>query len=192
MHFNHTNIIFYANRPFFKGEDIINEEVVFLTYEIKKSRVEWMNEVLINNWNSIVNEDDLVYHLGDFCFKGTRGVSKQLENKLNGDIVHIKGNHDGNNGVKTYINSAFMEFGGKSIYAVHIPPRNIDEIPSGIDFVICGHVHDEWKHKVINEIPIINVGTDVWDYKPVSTNSLLKYYELIKNGIVNENGVKIK
>lgn len=46
-HFNHSNIIKYTNRPF---NDIIE-----------------MNNTVINNWNSIIKEDDIVYHLGDFA-----------------------------------------------------------------------------------------------------------------------------
>ena len=78
-HFGHANIIKYTNRPF-------------------KDSVE-MDETIIKNWNEKVGKDDLIYHLGDFCF-GSR--DKQIANlvfgslirRLNGLIVFIKGNHD--------------------------------------------------------------------------------------------------
>jgi calcineurin-like phosphoesterase family protein len=194
LHLNHGNIIIYTNRPFIKKGDLIDgniyfpskdgkdyeREKVWKTKHIKKERVEWMNETLIKNWNDIVNKDDVVYHLGDFCFKGTRGIAKELEDSLNGTIVHIKGNHDSNNGVKTILSKAILEFGGKVVLAQHKPPHISKEIPEWVDFVLCGHVHDNWKSTEIDEIPIINVGVDVWDYKPVSVNSLLKYYNKIK------------
>ncbi len=44
-HFNHKNIIKYCNRPFEDSKE--------------------MNEYIINRWNSIVSENDIVYHLGD-------------------------------------------------------------------------------------------------------------------------------
>ncbi len=31
-----------------------------------------MDEFLVRAWNDAVNPDDVVYHLGDFCFQTTR------------------------------------------------------------------------------------------------------------------------
>lgn len=42
-----------------------------------------MNETIINNWNSIVKKDDIVYHLGDFCLSSDNEI-KNIFNKLNG------------------------------------------------------------------------------------------------------------
>jgi calcineurin-like phosphoesterase family protein len=64
-HFGHTNILKYCGRPF--------------------SSIEEMDETLINNWNNKVNQDDTVYHLGDFSFKDP-GVYKKTfkwENNTN-------------------------------------------------------------------------------------------------------------
>lgn len=73
-HFNHSNIIKYCNRPF--------------------SDVNEMNNTLIDNWNKIVNKNDLVIHLGDFSFGKTIASIKKIRDKLNGDIILILGNHD--------------------------------------------------------------------------------------------------
>jgi calcineurin-like phosphoesterase family protein len=140
-----------------------------------------MNETIVANHNKIVSEDDLLYHLGDFCFKGTNNA-KNWENRLNGDIVHIKGNHDANNSTKTCIISAIMEFGNLTILAQHHPPASADDIPDGIDMVICGHVHDHYLYKILkdNPIPIINVGLDVHNFQPIGIDSLIKLYNKIK------------
>lgn len=47
-HFWHENIIKFCNRPF--------------------SSVEEMNDTIIENWNKVVGENDIVFHLGDFVF----------------------------------------------------------------------------------------------------------------------------
>lgn len=41
-HFNHENIIKYCDRPFSNAKE--------------------MNEYIIQKWNSVVKEDDIVYH----------------------------------------------------------------------------------------------------------------------------------
>ena len=48
LHFGHKNIIRFDNRPF--------------------TSVEEMDETLICNWNKKVNNDDLVYILGDISW----------------------------------------------------------------------------------------------------------------------------
>lgn len=69
-HLGHDNIIKYCDRPF--------------------SSVEEMDEIIIKNWNSVVSKTDTVYHLGDFSFRDPLIYLK----RLNGNIVHIEGNHD--------------------------------------------------------------------------------------------------
>lgn len=71
-HFGHANIIKYCNRPF--------------------KDVDEMDNTLIENWNRIVKPNDLVYHLGDFLFKGKK--ANELLSVLNGEVVLIVGNHD--------------------------------------------------------------------------------------------------
>lgn len=161
-HFSHNNIRIYSNRPFKTVDD--------------------MNNAIIKRWNNKVRFDDLVYHLGDFAFKGKSNAEK-FENLLNGKIVHIRGNHDMNNGIKSYIDECIMEFGGKVVHISHKPP----EIYLDCDFALCGHIHDKWKFKILKgrkgkQLIIINVGVDVWDFTPVSVESILKLYNKLKKG----------
>ena len=72
-HFSHKNIVDFENRPF--------------------NDVEEMDEALISAWNDAVGKTDTVYHLGDFCFGGKKRWRTILD-RLKGDIVLIKGNHD--------------------------------------------------------------------------------------------------
>jgi calcineurin-like phosphoesterase family protein len=69
-HFNHANIIKYCNRPF--------------------TDVEHMNNMLRQNWNSVVQPQDHVYHLGDVGNK----LTVELIKSLNGKKRLIVGNHD--------------------------------------------------------------------------------------------------
>ena len=67
-HFYHGNIIRFCNRPF--------------------KDVEVMNETIISNWNNTVRQDDIVFHLGDFCLGGSAEWTKILD-RLNGKIYLI-------------------------------------------------------------------------------------------------------
>lgn len=78
-HFDHENIIKYNNRPF--------------------SSCKQMEEILINNINSMVSEKDDLYHLGDFCFhssgkKWETEVVKVLDKIKCKNVYLICGNHD--------------------------------------------------------------------------------------------------
>lgn len=60
------------------------------------STVEEMNEYLIQQWNSVVSDEDTVYHLGDFTFK--QGLKRdeiiKIGEQLKGHKILILGNHD--------------------------------------------------------------------------------------------------
>jgi len=71
LHLSHFNIIKYCDRPFKDASE--------------------MNEIMINNHNSVVSPGDEVYFLGDFCFD--KNPEKHLL-RLNGNWAFIMGNHD--------------------------------------------------------------------------------------------------
>lgn len=75
LHFGHKNIMKFCpkTRPFHS--------------------VNQMNNALIEHWNSLVQPDDVVFHLGDFSFLGGEATRTILD-CLNGTIVFILGNHD--------------------------------------------------------------------------------------------------
>ena len=164
LHLGHGNIISYTNRPF--------------------RDVEHMNKTLIHNWNERVKPEDIVYHLGDFCFRGgvEGGLSRASfwESQLNGKIIHIRGNHDGNNGVKTVITHLMAEFADKVMLMQHIPPMHPAEIPAFADVVLCGHVHDLWKTKDIGDFSLINVGVDQWNFYPMRLIEIVTYFDSLK------------
>ncbi|HRZ18474.1 MAG TPA: metallophosphoesterase [Methanofastidiosum sp.] len=172
LHLGHANIIKYCNRPF-KDEDD-------------------MNKKLITNWNQRVKPEDIVYHIGDFCFRGGaeggKTKAQMWEEKLNGKIIHIRGNHDVNNGAKSLITQAILEFGDLQVFATHVPPTMKLEVPEFCDFVICGHIHNQWKYKHYKDnldlitVPIINVGVDVWKFIPIALDELIVFYQQVIRG----------
>ena len=159
-HFNHIDIIKLANRPF--------------------KDVKSMNVKIIKNINEMCKPNDVLYHLGDFKFlksKQSDVVNKFPEQEISCQIVHIAGNHDGNNGVRG-LSSGVLEIGGYTFLLIHKPPVSPLSVDKNIDCILCGHVHNNWKVKsfcgVEKTIPMINVGVDVMEFRPVKLKKILK------------------
>jgi len=150
-HFNHFNIISYCGRPF--------------------KSLEHMNQELIRRWNSKVDEGDKVLYLGDFTF----GNPDEFIEQLNGDIVFIKGSHDGK--IRTILRSCVINYGGIDFYCSHEPVAKFK-------FNLCGHVHEKWKIKRVGPRVIVNVGVDQWGFYPVGIHEVLEF--------LSQEGVKIE
>lgn len=123
-HFWHSNIIRYCNRPW--------------------SDVESMNKALIENWNSVVGENDKVIHLGDFCF-GNKTKAESIIKQLHGKIDLVMGNHDRLK-IQDYYNMGFHRVYDRPIVShnffilSHAPLQWIKE--GDVYANIFGHVHD--------------------------------------------------
>jgi calcineurin-like phosphoesterase family protein len=143
-----------------------------------------MQEAIWKNHNGIVTPDDTVYFLGDLTMESPSCRQKldPLLSKLNGELIMILGNHDRimpytlvEMGFSSVHTSLVIEIEGKKIFLCHDPavvqPGNI---PSDIDLVLCGHVHTLWRKIDIPVATIINVGVDVWEFKPVSYQQILE------------------
>lgn len=124
-HFEHKNIIKYENRP----EDF--------------------DSMIVNNWNLIINDEDLTIHLGDFCLSANSRW-KHYTNILRGRKVLIRGNHDAKSFQKLlelgfdFVCDGFIwNIYGKTILFTHEP--KID-LPYWVDLNIHGHQHSNGKY----------------------------------------------
>jgi len=146
-----------------------------------------MNEVIITNWNNRVKPEDIVFHNGDFCFKNSAGgkagegmLHKAIyyTNKLNGSIIFTKGNHDRNNSVKTIIDKIVIKYGPHYINITHVP----EHYDSNFSINFVGHIHEKWKFKRLyipeydRYIDLINIGVDVWQFRPVTFEEIYNGY----------------
>ena len=159
-HLGHTNIIKYCNRPF--------------------KSVEEMDDTIINNWNKVVDKDDIVYHLGDFCF--TKGDNNQQLNqfnnyfyRLNGKIIFIKGNHD--NFTWQHRNIFFASY--NSYHEIDIQSQKITLCHCAMNvwnrshrgaWHLYGHSHGSLPDNK-NSLSI-DVGVDCHNFKPIDVNNI--------------------
>ena len=74
-HFGDERILRYENRPF--------------------SSVEEMDKAISENWNQVVGEEDMVFHLGDVSSYDPER-NKEILSSLHGKKILVMGNHDQN------------------------------------------------------------------------------------------------
>jgi calcineurin-like phosphoesterase family protein len=175
-HYFHRSVIGYCKRPFAD----VNE----------------MNEALIKNWNDRVRKQDTVYVLGDFSF-GNKANTKAVLARLKGRKILIAGNHDSaphkmlELGFDEVHENKIVQIGNIKVFVSHFPfyPTLWDKfkawlkgykldtrylhkriVDDGETWLLHGHVHTAWKQRG----RMLNVGVDVWGYKPVSHEKILQ------------------
>lgn len=147
LHFGHDACIEYCNRPF------------------KNASV--MDRQLIKNWNSVVEDEDTVYVVGDFTLKAPihKNYIENIVSKLKGSKHLILGNHDRLKPFD-YVNDIgfFSVHTSLEVYGYIL---NHDPAVACMDFkrtFLCGHVHNLFR----TQKNVINVGVDVCNFKPIS------------------------
>lgn len=174
-HWGHGNIINIANRPF----NDVNE----------------MNQYMIDQWNSVVGENDEVYYLGDLMYRmNPKHFVKYILSKLNGKKYLIPGNHD-----KRYMKHYIEHF--EWINEIEYLTHSVNN--ETYNFVLFhypiiswdgmfrnhihlhGHTHnnsieDKMNYNIIGHI--LNVNCEFNDYKPLSINDII---ERFKNKKIN-------
>jgi len=157
-HLFHGAILRYCNRPF--------------------TNVKEMHDALIWRYNQYVGKNDTCYFVGDFAMLRKDQVNKlfPILAQLNGNKILVLGNHDEGKpftyeklGFDIVSTACFLPHFPDYV-AVHDPAKSIvDETK----YFICGHVHQVFL-KIKN---ILNVGVDVWNYYPVSFETVRTYFE---------------
>ena len=174
LHLGHSNIIEYSSRPFADAAE--------------------MDATLIRRWNELVEPGDDVWVLGDFAMGKIRDTLPRAA-QLRGTKHLLTGNHDrcwdghgarAQEWAERYVEAGFDEIhhgtielaiGDTDVLACHFPyegdshdyDRYIERRP--VDrgqWLLHGHVHERWQQRG----RMINVGVDVWDYRPVSEAQL--------------------
>ena len=179
LHIGHKNVLKFDGRPF--------------------ADVDEMHIEMIKRWNEVVDDDDIVYYLGDLAFARDE-LTKWFIYSLKGKINFILGNHDK---MKDIIK--FGRWENIHEYGTEINVKDEDTIGSrgsnGYQRIIMshypilswnkshygswhlhGHCHgsliksnqDYYKRKVMD------VGCNVIDYTPIS-------YEKVKGIMVKKN-----
>jgi len=175
-HFGHENVIKFDGRPFVDIND--------------------MNTTMRDNWNEVVDKDDVVYILGDFMWK-FKDTDYKFVKSLNGRKRLIKGNHD-----KATHSSKFKRLfeqitdyekvvdGDITVILCHYPIIAYDGSFRGRNVHLYGHVHTTDEGIMVETFKTLyrdkdhpmrmyNVGCMMpWmDYRPRTLEEILDYHE---------------
>lgn len=159
-HFGHSNILKFTD-----GDGKLIRGSFFKT-------IEEHDAFIIKQWNDVVRDNDIVYHLGDVYFGKYRG---QLDT-LKGRKRLILGNHDdGKDQVlqrvfqKISCSRMFPEFGAM---LSHIPLHISQQSSTGIAkwwINIHGHIHQQTPPSLSHR----NVSVEATAYRPVDITNLV-------------------
>jgi len=151
QHFGHHGIIRHSNRPWTDAAQ--------------------MNEAIIENYNNLVGDSDIVYMLGDFAWKGM----EDLVWRLNGRIHYIRGNHDKKRMDKPEVAARFdsiqnyleVRMHGKHLVLFHYPIIDWSGRYRG-SWHLYGHTHGT--HKQYSGS--LEVSVDCCGYRPIEFSEL--------------------
>jgi calcineurin-like phosphoesterase family protein len=184
-HYGHTNICRATTK--WTGADNMTRNFKSL---------EHMNDAIADNINEIVNENDILIHLGDFSFGGFDNIS-EFRNRIVCKNIHlVLGNHDHHiernkeniqelfTSVNHYINLDIRrpssirkgEMDKFKFVLMHFPIASWDGMNDGV-MHLHGHVHLP-KHQRIAGGRAMDVGVDGNDMYPLGMFEVLN---LLKN-----------
>jgi calcineurin-like phosphoesterase family protein len=142
-HFSHKNICRgVTNWRLPNGEIPVGQTRDFTT-------IEKMNTSIVNNINSVVGQDDILIHLGDWSFGGfeqirefwDRLICKNIHLILGNHDHHIDRNRDGSQGLfQSVSHYNTVEIGDYKFQLMHYPISSWDGLNKGV-MHLHGHCH---------------------------------------------------
>lgn len=155
--------------------------------------LEEMENEIVKRWNSKVNENDIVYVLGDIAEDGYKRAVEVLRG-LKGHKHLIIGNHDlamldliKESAVFESIEFIeLIEDNGRKVCLCHYPLTDWMEFSRG-GYHVYGHIHNKTEKNDIAYAQMkqyfkgklaFNAGVDVTNYEPVTLDEMIKLKEV--------------
>jgi calcineurin-like phosphoesterase family protein len=146
-----------------------------------------MNTVIIKNINDKVQENDILYHLGDWSFGGFHSI-KEFRDQINCRNIHlILGNHDvhitkNKDNVSSLFSSvsSYKEvvIGGNTIILSHYPMMVWNGHYHG-SWMLFGHCHGSLDSKYLGGRKMMDVGIDTHpEFRPYHLDEIRKIMDV--------------
>jgi calcineurin-like phosphoesterase family protein len=186
-HLGHGNILKYCNRPF------LNEQERRLLaghqdFRVSRESIRLMDDTILDQINALVGAEDVLWHLGDFCF-GEFEDARRYRERIRCRTVHLVwGNHD-----KPWLRPLFADcheqtritVEGQSVFLNHYPMLSWHGSHKGT-WLLFGHVHgrlgkDPLHRAIYERTLMLDVGVDGWGpgaehtFRPWSMQEIAEY-----------------
>lgn len=159
-HLGHGNIIKFCDRPFMSDEEKVMADLVkrgtipSKEFRISHETVQTMNQTILDNTNAVVQKDDTLVILGDFCSlpkTGRESVIADYRKRINcRNVILIYGNHDARLECKNVFDKCYDQYlfnvDGQHVFCSHYPSRSWDRAFYGA-YMLYGHVHDMYRNE---------------------------------------------
>ena len=142
-----------------------------------------MNEAMVARWNETVGPEDDIWHLGDFAIRQPAAVVRDLLARLNGTKHLVVGNNDpptttDERGWASVSPYAEITLEGCLLVLCHYPFRRWRRMDKG-SLNLHGHSHGR-----LEPVPRqVDVGVDVWHFRPVSLIEIRRRPRAAKSGL---------
>ena len=143
------------NNIYFSSDTHFGHDRDFLKGPRGFALIEEMNEAIIERFNSVVDNDDDLYLLGD-CVLGDTEAGLQCLRRLNGRIHIILGNHDTDKRIEAYeklenvveiVVAKRLKYKKYHFYLSHYPTDCANDGEDKLSLAtinIYGHTHQDW------------------------------------------------
>ena len=174
-HYGHTNIC----RGISNWRDVDGNVPVNQTRDFKT--LDHMNDVIVESISSVVGQNDILFHLGDFSFGGFENI-EEFRNRIYCKNIHlVLGNHDHHiernkgdiqrlfSSVNQYLKLSVSEY---DFILMHYPIASWHNMNSGV-IHLHGHVHLP-PNKKLSAGKAMDIGVDGNGMMPYSLNEIIK------------------
>jgi calcineurin-like phosphoesterase family protein len=207
-HFSHRRIPLYTKRKFCLNKDEQKKlDLIWMLNGPNSSRwapswesISKMDEYLINKINEYVKKDDILYHLGDFCFVPKNFEDKYVEKHINRinckNICLLWGNHDDKK-ISKFFKECYeryeLKYKNKHVVLSHYAQAVWNKAHSG-SWMLYGHSHstaENWLDEMMPGRFSLDVGVDniyklFGEYRPICFDEILKIFSNRKGNIIDK------
>lgn len=155
-HFGHANLLTFDNNT--RVFESIDEH----------------DEAIVDNWNSVVDDDDRVFHLGDVAFASKYHYLKRLNGRK---IVVVLGNHDYYSKIKDIIEDERFVVCGSFVYRREYLLTHIPAHPCQLEHRFKGNIHGHMHTHTIPDRRYVNVSCEQVNMTPIDFEEVKRRME---------------